>query len=150
MQNIVFEFVEDNLESYIEKKVKAGKSIPELEIKVPLFQDLEIRLPADQWIEKYPCKECCPSRSQTWKCPTFKARGNQDLWLWKQQSHWSKWEKHPLYRLKVLQGSWTDFVLDKVLNCYRYLGNWLHFGGVSDSNPALSWKKWGRPTILDS
>ena len=53
IQNIVFEFVDDNLESVIERKIKEDKLIPQIQVKVIFRQPLEIYVSVAQWTQKY-------------------------------------------------------------------------------------------------
>lgn len=48
IQNIVFEFVEDNLENLLERTIKAKRTIDELTIKVAWLLASEVSLPDPQ------------------------------------------------------------------------------------------------------
>lgn len=49
IQNMVFEFVDDNLESLVERNVKAHTRISEIDVKVIILSTLEIYVSVAQW-----------------------------------------------------------------------------------------------------
>jgi hypothetical protein len=68
IQNIVFEFLESNLEHLIEETVKAKSFIKESLIKVILTNKSEIRIPTFERSQKHSQVQHCTQGSQAGKC----------------------------------------------------------------------------------
>jgi hypothetical protein len=75
----VFEYVEDNLESTIERAVKEHKRPSEMKIKVIVQAIVELYVPASSWIERATFPQNCASRPQTRKCTPFQKWENKNL-----------------------------------------------------------------------
>ena len=54
IQNIVFEYLESNLEHLIEETLKAKTTIKESLIKVIALNKSEIRIPTVEWTQEHP------------------------------------------------------------------------------------------------